>query len=166
MEAHSEMPERQLIMTFMEHKKQTSLSLFTAFACAIITFSVVAMAHAQSAKVDPSGTWVWANPGRNGNPGRTNTLVLKLSGDSVTGTLKSPARGNAEPVSTAISEGKLAGDKLSFNVSREVGTNTVTVGYEGAVTADAITGTVNTTSRSGEKRSRKWEAKRENAATK
>jgi len=148
----------------MELKKQNSLSLLKAFACAIITVGVVAMAHAQDSKVDPTGTWTWANPGRNGNPGTTNILVLKYSSSSLTGTLKAPKRGGGT-TNVEISDGKLTGDQISFNVIREAGGNSMTIGYKGAVTADAIKGTINT-ERDGEKRSRKWEAKREATGTK
>ena len=149
----------------MEHKKQTSLSLLKAFTCAIITMGVMAIAHAQDAKVDPSGTWVWTNPGRGGNPGSTNTLVLKYSNDSLTGTLKAPARGG-KTISTEISDGKLAGTQISFNVTRTYGTNTAVRGYTGTVSADAIKGTTSSIGRDGEKRSNKWEAKREASGTK
>jgi hypothetical protein len=164
MEAHSEMPARQLIITFMEHKKQNSSSLLKAFACAIITVGIVAMAHAQDAKVDPTGTWTWANPGRNGNPGTTNTLVLKYSGGSLTGTLKAPGRGG-NIASTEISDGKLTGAEITFGITRTMGTNTLTSTYTGTVTADSIKGTIAATSRTGEKRSRKWEAKRATSGT-
>ncbi len=148
----------------MEHKKQTSASLLKFIARAIVTIGIVATAHAQSAKVDPSGTWTWVNPGRDGRPGSTNTLVLKYSGSSLTGTLKAPARGGAVN-STEISDGKLAGAEVSFGVTRTMGTNTLTSTYTGTVSADAIKGTIASTSRTGEKRSRKWEAKRATTGT-
>ena len=111
----------------MEHKKQTSLTLLKAFTCAIITVGVMAVAHAQDTKVDPSGTWTWANRGRNGNPGTTNTLVLKYSNNSLTGTLKAPKRGGGT-TDTEISDGKLTGAQISFNISRESNGNTMTFG--------------------------------------
>jgi hypothetical protein len=155
------MPAIQLIMNIMELKKQTSLSLLKAFTCAVFTVGVVAMAHAQDSKVDPSGTWTWANPGRNGNPGTTNTLILKYAGDSLTGTLKAPKRGGGT-TNTDITDGKLTGTKISFNLTRVYNGNTSTNVYSGAVTADTITGTISS-ERNGEKRSRKWVAKRATA---
>ena len=148
----------------MEHKKQTSLTLLKAFTCAIITVGVMAVAHAQDTKVDPSGTWTWANRGRNGNPGTINTLVLKYSNNSLTGTLKAPKRGGGT-TDTEISDGKLTGAQISFNITRESNGNTMTFGYSGTVTADTIKGTISS-ERNGQKQDRKWEAKREAAETK
>ena len=148
----------------MRHQKQTSSSLLKALTCAIFTVGLMTMAHAQGTKVDPSGTWTWATPGRNGGPSRTNTLVLKYSNMALTGSLATPGRGG-ETTKTDISDGKLAGDQISFNVTREFNGNSMTTGYAGTVTADAIKGKI-TTERNGEKRSRDWEAKREAAGTK
>jgi hypothetical protein len=152
----------QLIMTIMRYEKQTSLSLLRAFICAIFAIGVVTIAQGQKTTVDPTGTWIWSTAGRNGGPARTNTLVLKYSGDALTGSLTTPARGGATN-NTAISDGKLAGDQISFNVTREMNGNSMTAGYAGTVAGDAIKGTI-TTERDGEKRSRKWEAKRAPAA--
>jgi len=146
----------------MQYKNLKSVSLLKAFACAIFTLVLAAAVHAQDAKVDPTGTWVWSNPGRNGAPGRTNTLVLKAVGDTITGTLTAPARGG-KTTDTEISDGKLAGAKLTFNATRKYGTNEVTMAYSGVVSADSIKGTISY-ERNGEKRSNKWSAKRANGA--
>jgi hypothetical protein len=152
------MSATQLIGTIMRHEKQTSLSLLKAFICAIFCVGVMAMAHAQGTNVDPSGTWTWTNPGRDGSPGRTNTLVLKYSNNALTGTLKAPTRGGGT-TNLDIADGKLAGDQISFTITREFNGNSMTATYAGGVTADAIKGTI-ATERDGEKRSRKWEATR------
>ena len=142
----------------MRHEKQAASAFLKTFICLMITASLTAMAHAQGAAVNPTGTWTWSNPGRNGGPARTNTLVLKYSGSAVTGTATVPVRVGGT-TNLDISEGKLAGDQISFNIVRENNGNSATNSFAGAVTADSITGTISS-ERDGEKRSRKWEAKR------
>lgn len=141
----------------MQNKKYGSLSFIKMFACALVAAGAVAVAHGQD-KIDPSGTWTWENPSRGGRPATTNTLVLKYANDSLTGTLQSPKRGGGT-TKTEIAEGKLTGAKISFNVTREFNGNSTTATYSGTVSADSITGTIST-ERDGEKRSRKWEAKK------
>ncbi len=69
------------------------------------------------------------------------SLKLKLDAGKLTGTLTSPGRGGGDPVDTAISNGKLDGDKISFSIFR-VGINGSTAKkYEGLVAGDTFTGT-------------------------
>lgn len=131
--------------------------------CAFFAVAMAATVHAEDSSVNAAGKWYWSNPGRNGNPGRTNTLVLKVSGTAVTGTLSAPARGG-KTTDTEITDGKLDGDKLSFNVVRKYGTNEVTMTYSGVVSENMIKGTTSY-ERNGEKRSNKWTAKRETAGS-
>ena len=49
---------------------------------------------------------------------RKMTLTLKTEGDKLTGTLSSPGR-NDQANETAISDGKVKGDEVSFSVTRE-----------------------------------------------
>lgn len=143
-------------------EKRTSSTLLKALVCAALTLGAATMAQAQA--VDPSGTWIWTNPGRNGATGSTNTLVLKYANSTLTGSLKTPARGG-KFTTTDITDGTLTGAKISFDVTRTYGTNSMKIEYSGTVATDTITGTSSTTSRSGNKRSRKWEAKRESAGS-
>src|ERR1051326_6682588 len=86
---------------------------------AVLASSLLVQVHAADTKVDPSGTYVWSQPGRNGGPDRTNTLVLKLDGDKLTGKVQSPGRGGGDPISTDITDGKINGSEISFSVTRE-----------------------------------------------
>jgi len=107
---------------------------------------------------DPSGTWTWATPGRNGGPERITTLTLKADGAKLTGKVSSPGRdGNA--VETPISDGKVDGDSVAFAVVREFNGNSVTAKYSGKVSADKIAGRLETV-RDGQPQSRDWEARR------
>ncbi|HZM02529.1 MAG TPA: hypothetical protein VFC44_05865 [Candidatus Saccharimonadales bacterium] len=145
----------------MEYKKKTSFTLIKTAACALLTLGLIAMAQAQDSKIDPTGTWIWSTPGRNGGADRTNTLTLKYENSALTGALQTPGRNNTTN-SADISEGKLTGDQITFKITREVNGNSVTAGYEGTLTADTIKGKINT-ERNGQPRSRKWEAKRQAA---
>lgn len=107
---------------------------------------------------DPSGSWTWTTPGRNGGPERTSTLTLKVEGTKLTGKVAAPGR-DGKAVETVISEGKVDGDAIAFSVVREVNGNSTTAKYSGKVGADKITGKIETT-RDGQAQSRDWEAKR------
>jgi hypothetical protein len=101
-------------------------------------------------------------PGRNGGPDRTNTLTLKVDGDKLTGKLVTPGRGGRTN-EMEIAEGKLAGDAVSFTITREFNGNTMTSKYSGKVEGDTIKGKIDF-ERDGEAQSRDWEAKRQAAA--
>ena len=141
----------------MKSTQNALTSLFKVAACAILALGAVA--QAQDKKADPTGTWTWSQPGRNGGPERKSTLKLKLEGDKVTGTLSAPGRGGQNS-DVAISEGKLKGDEITFEVTREVQGNKFTAKYNGKISGDSIKGKVET-ERNGQTNARDWEAKRE-----
>ena len=140
----------------MKSTQNALTSLIKAAACAILALGAVA--QAQDKKADPTGTWTWSQPGRNGGPDRKSTLKLKLEGDKVTGTLSAPGRGG-QSSDVAISEGKLKGDEISFEVTREVQGNKITAKYNGKISGDSIKGKMDA-GRDGQT-PRDWEAKRE-----
>jgi len=95
-------------------------------ACAL---AVVALA------ADVSGKWTFETQGRNGP--QTQTLTLKQSGGSLTGSLAGGRGGEAN-----ISDGKVDGDNISFNVTREFNGNSFTTKYSGKVSGDSINLTI------------------------
>jgi len=125
---------------------------------AVLLTGILTQAQAQDKKVDPSGTYIWTQAGRNGGPDRTNTLVLKLEGDKLTGKLTSPGRGGAAPTPTDITEGKVTGADVSFSVVRDMGGNSMTMKYSGKVADGAIKGKIDM-DMNGNPTSRDWEAK-------
>jgi hypothetical protein len=140
-------------------RKYASVSLIQFVSCAVL--ALVAVAQAQAAdekKADPAGTWTWSTPGRNGGPDRTNSLVLKVEGDKVTGKLNTPGRGG-QATDTDIKDAKLKGDELSFAVVRDFNGNSLTNKYSGKITGDTIKGKMEF-ERNGEAQSRDWEATR------
>ena len=102
---------------------------------------------------DATGTWKWTVE-RDGNSYET-TLKLKQDGDRLTGTMS--GRQGSE---TAIEDGKVAGDTISFKVTREFGDNKVVQMYQGKVSGDTIKGE-RKSNRDGQDQTREWQAKRE-----
>jgi uncharacterized cupredoxin-like copper-binding protein len=77
---------------------------------------------------DVTGTWTGNMVGPNGDS-MPITFTFKLDGDKLTGTVASPM---GDPME--ITEGKVDGDKLSFNVSF----NGMTIKHEGVLSGDTI----------------------------
>jgi hypothetical protein len=121
-----------------------------------ITASVALAAVAQAA--DVAGSWTWTTPGRNGGPDRVSTLTLAVQDSKLTGKVSVPGRdGNA--IETPIIDGKLDGDKVTFELVRQANGNAITNSYSGTLAADKITGKIEFT-RNGEAQSRDWTATR------
>ena len=144
----------------MQRTKIAVSALVKIVTCATLAFAISGKLQAADAKADPTGTWTWSVPGRDGGPERKSTLKLKVEGDKVTGKLTSPGRGGGEARETEIKDGKLTGDELSFNVTREFNGNSFTQKYHGKISGDTIKGKVEF-DRNGEAQSRDWEAKRQ-----
>jgi hypothetical protein len=94
-----------------------AFALITIFAL----FSLAAMA------ADVSGTWTGIFHTREGGAFETN-LVLKASGDSLTGTLQ---QGNSDEIQ--IENGKVSGDQVTFTLTRGSGDKTRKINYTGKV---------------------------------
>lgn len=124
--------------------------------CAIVAVGFLAQAQAAA---DPTGTWSWTTPGRNGGADRKMTLKIKVDGGKVTGTLSTPGR-NGASTDTEIKDAKLTGDDLTFSVTREMNGNSFTTKYTAKVTADSIKGK-SESERNGQTQSRDFEAKKE-----
>jgi hypothetical protein len=144
----------------MQRKHSTLTTITRIGLCAVFALGFVAQIRAaEDKKADPTGTWTWSVPGRNGGPDRKMTLKLKAEGEKVTGTMTAPGRGG-QSSDTEIKDGKMKGDEVSFNIVREFNGNTMTSKYSGKVGADSIKGKMEF-ERNGETQSRDWEAKKE-----
>jgi len=126
-------------------------------AGAILVMGVLVQAKAEDKKVDPTGTYIWTIPARNGGADRTNTLTLKLEGDKLTGKLTAPGRGG-QTTSTDITDGKITGVDVSFGVVRMFNDNTFTNKYSGTFADGTIKGKMEFV-RNGDVQSRDWEAR-------
>jgi hypothetical protein len=125
---------------------------------AALLLGTVPLVQAEDAKTDVSGTYMWTMPGRNGGPDRTNTLVLKVDGDKLTGKLSAPGRGG-QVNETEIADGKVMGAEVSFCVVRSYNGNSFTNKYSGKLADGAIKGKIDSVNRNGDPQSRDWEAK-------
>ncbi len=117
------------------------LSLLVA---GLSVFATVAQA------ADVTGKWVAQVLGRGGET-RETTFNFKVDGEHLTGTM-SGRQGDV-----ALSDGKIKGDELSFNVAMSFQGNDVKFAYKGKVSGDEIQFT---RQREGSDRSQEFSAKR------
>jgi hypothetical protein len=99
---------------------------------ALLTFALAAVV---AFAADATGKWTWEQQGRAGT--QTLTLTLKADGGNLTGTLAGGRGGDVE-----ISDGKVNGDSVSFNVIREFQGNKITIKYSGKISGDEMKLTV------------------------
>ena len=123
-------------------------------AASLLLVGTLSALHA----ADATGTWTWSTPGRNGGADRVSTLTLKVESSQLTGQVSSPGR-DGKSLDLPIVNGKVDGDKISFGVIRAFNGQSSTNTYTGTVTADKITGKIDSV-RNGEPQSHDWEAKR------
>jgi hypothetical protein len=92
-----------------------------------------------------TGKWVYETQGRDGTP-RQTTMDLKADGANLTGTVLQPMGGRGgggggtppAPQPTQISNGKVNGNNVSFEVTRDFGGNPMTTKYEGVVSGSEM----------------------------
>ncbi len=118
---------------------------------------------AAATSANPAGKWAWTQDMRGNEV--SFELVLAMKDDKLTGTFQSifpnPPEGfpadMAKPVD--IEDGKVEGDKISFNVVRDFNGNEFVSKFEGTVKGDQIVGS-RTVNFGGEDRVSDWTAKR------
>jgi len=129
--------------------------------CALLALGGISTASAEDKAPSATGTWTWTVQGRDGGAERKMTLALTQDGEKLTGKLSSPGRDGGAARETEIADGSVKGADVSFTVTREFNGNKMTSKYTGKLTADAITGKIESKDREGNDRSRDWTAKRE-----
>jgi hypothetical protein len=143
-----------------QRKKYMIINKFTKILLgAVLLTGTIIQAQADDTKIDPTGTYIWTQAGRNGGPDRTNTLVLKLDGGKLTGNLTAPGRGGAPATPIDITDAMLISTNITFNVVRDFNGNSMTNKYSGALADGSIKGKVEGVNRNGDPTSRDWEAK-------
>src|SRR5688500_14031248 len=102
-------------------RKQSLASFMKIAACAVLALGMVSPAQVSDGheKASPTGPWNWRTPCRGGGEPRKPTLTFEAAGDKLTGKVAAPGRQGGEPRATEISDGKVKGDDVSFNVVRE-----------------------------------------------
>jgi enterochelin esterase family protein len=109
-----------------------------------------------AAEVDPSGAWTWET--RFGRNPAVYTLQLSQKNGSLAGTCEI-RQGEAEPISVPIEAAEMEGNKLIFDLVREVNGQSMTLTYQGIVQGDRIRGWT-LTEFNGSPRDREWSARR------
>jgi hypothetical protein len=90
-----------------------------------------------------TGKWVFETQGRDGTP-RQTTLNLKADGANLTGDVtggmggRGGGGGGGAPAPAPISNGKVNGNNVSFDVTRDMGGNSFTMKYEGVVSGSEM----------------------------
>ncbi len=85
-----------------------------------------------------TGKWTMEQAGRQGGPARVSTFDLKADGAKLTGTLTQPGFQGGEPTASPISNGKVDGNNVSFEVTRDMGGQSFTIKYEGVVSGSEM----------------------------
>ena len=109
-----------------------------------VTTILLAVAFAAVA-ADVTGKWVADVQGRNGNTTQM-TFNLKADGGTLTGSVTGGmggrrgggGGGGGAPAATEISNGKVDGDKVSFEVKRSYNGNDFVTKYEGTLSGDTL----------------------------
>jgi hypothetical protein len=99
----------------------------TLLIAMVVALGLTTMLHA----ADVNGKWTAQVPGRGGQP-RDTTFTFKADGESVAGSM------SAMQGDVPISNGKLQGDKLSFDVTLNFQGNDVLLHFRGQVAGDEI----------------------------
>jgi hypothetical protein len=98
---------------------------------------------------DVTGKWTYETAGRNGGAGRPTTITLKQDGAKLTGSIPAQmggrGRGGAAadpaappPPDQDISNGKVDGNKISFEVKRTTPNGDMVTKYEGTLDGDSL----------------------------
>src|SRR5262249_40382979 len=90
------------------------------------------IAVVQAAGADVSGKWTAQVPSRQGGT-REQTFTFKADGEKLTGSVS-----GMQGAEIAISDGKIAGSDISFNVTMNFQGNEVKQSYKGTVAGDEI----------------------------
>ncbi|HYW44750.1 MAG TPA: hypothetical protein VE959_17945 [Bryobacteraceae bacterium] len=96
---------------------------------------------------DVTGKWTYEQAGRNGGQARPVTITLKQDGNTLTGSVPGfggrgggggGGGGGTPPPPTEITNGKVDGNNISFEVKRDMGGQTMVTKYEGTVSGDEL----------------------------
>ena len=130
-------------------------SILQLTACLALTLAFAASGADKKSEI--TGTWKSSFTNQQNGQVRESTFKLKAEGEKLTGTVS--GRNN----DTAIEEGKIKGDEVSFQVTREFNGNKMVIKYSGKLSGDTITGK-SETERDGQPQKRDWVARRDSEA--
>jgi hypothetical protein len=109
----------------------------------ILGLTLLAVALVAMAADAITGKWTMEQEGRGGGPPRVTTFDLKADGAKLTGSVTTPGFGRGgdtppPPTATPISNGKVDGNNIAFDVTRDFGGNSMTTKYECAVSGNEM----------------------------
>jgi|ERR1700679_2967267 hypothetical protein len=87
---------------------------------------------------DVSGKWTFEQAGRQGGNPTTSTITLKVEGGKLSGTVSRPGRGGQGTMDTAISEGTVDGNNVTFKTSQDMRGATFVTSYKGTLDGDTL----------------------------
>jgi hypothetical protein len=100
----------------------------------ILISTMVLLALASAMAADVTGKWIATAPGAQGQGDSSITLIFKVDGNNVTGTLNNTQM----PGEVAISEGKISGDDISFSLMRKIGETEMKIVWKGKISENEI----------------------------
>jgi hypothetical protein len=109
----------------------------------VVGLTLMAVALVAIAADAITGKWTMEQEGRGGGPARVTTFDFKVDGAKLTGTATLPAMGRGgdtppAPTATPITNGKVDGNNLVFEVTRDMMGNSMTTKYECAVSGSSM----------------------------
>jgi len=110
--------------------RERHINIMLKKVCTLV--SVSALFTLLAAAADVTGKWVAQVPGRD-NQTREVIYKFKAEGASLTGSMSGP-----QGADVAISDGKIDGDNIAFNVKLEFNGNSIVRAYTGVVSGDEI----------------------------
>lgn len=132
------------------------LHLWISASVTSVLLACSTLSVAAAEKANASGTWKWSFTMQDGTAVET-TLKLQQDGEKLSGTIT-----RRDGTEAAIEMGKVAGEEVSFQVTRERDGQKFVMKYQGKLSGDTLKGSTSF-ERDGETRSRDWEAKRAGA---
>jgi len=101
----------------------------------VISVGVVVLCALTSAwAADVAGKWTATVAGAPGQGESTITLNLKVDGEKLTGTINN----TQAPGDVQIADGKVAGEEISFSLTRDIGGAQTKVVWKGKIAGDEI----------------------------
>ena len=129
----------------------TKKLLFVTTILLVVAFAAFA--------ADVSGKWVYEQPGRGGGDPVKVTVTLKASGSSLSGSVSRPGR-DGNVMETAITDGKVDGNNVTFKTSQQFGGNAITIDYSGTLSGDELKLKITRPGRDGNPMTNEFTAKR------
>ena len=140
-------------MSYALTDTMTKKLLFVTTLLFVVAF--VAMA------ADVSGKWTYQQPGRGGGDPTPVTITLKQDGAALTGSVPGFARGGGAGTPSDITNGKVDGDKVYFEVKRTGQNGETITKYEGTVSGDSMKLKVTRPGRGGDPMTNEFTATKE-----